>query len=113
MKRVVVFLAVCAIALAANSVWVTLATRPAAPRDGGAIFDTPVVAANVRIEGSGPTILLDIEGHFLPFTEDVRTGSLEGCRVDEHVLAAVIWLDEAKASLRIIELYGSKLHECS
>ena len=57
MKRVVVFLAVCAIALAANSVWVTLATRPAAPRDGGAIFDTPVVPANVRIEGSGPTIL--------------------------------------------------------
>ena len=33
-------------------------TRPAAPRDGGAIFDTAVVPANVRIEGSGPTILM-------------------------------------------------------
>ena len=58
MKRAVVFLAVCAIALAANAVWVALETRPAAPRDGGAIFDTAVVPANVRIEGSGPTILL-------------------------------------------------------
>jgi pimeloyl-ACP methyl ester carboxylesterase len=58
MKKVVVALAVCAIALAANAVWVDLVTRPAAPRDGGAIFDTAVVPANVRIEGTGPTILL-------------------------------------------------------
>ena len=58
MKKVVVALALCAIALAANAVWVALVTRPAAPRDGGAIFDTAVVPANVRIEGSGPTILL-------------------------------------------------------
>ena len=58
MKKVAVVLALCAIALAANAVWVALETRPAAPRDGGAIFDTPVVPANVRIEGSGPTILL-------------------------------------------------------
>ncbi len=58
MKRVVVILAVCVIALAANAVWVTMETRPAAPRDGGAIFDTAVVPANVRIEGSGPTILM-------------------------------------------------------
>jgi len=58
MKRVVVVVAVCVIALAANAVWVSMKTRPAAPRDGGAIFDTPVVPANVRIEGSGPTILM-------------------------------------------------------
>ena len=57
MKRAVVILAVCAIALAANAVWVDLETRPAAARDGGAIFDTAVVPANVRIEGSGPPIL--------------------------------------------------------
>jgi len=58
MKRVVVVLAVCVIALAANAVWVAMETRHAAPRDGGAIFDTAVVPANVRIEGSGPTILM-------------------------------------------------------
>jgi pimeloyl-ACP methyl ester carboxylesterase len=58
MKRVVVVLALCAIALAANAVWVNLETRPAAARDGGAVFDTAIVPANVRIEGSGPTIVL-------------------------------------------------------
>ena len=58
MKRVVVALALCAIALAADAVWVALKTRPAAPRDGGAIFDTPVVPANVRIEDPGNEMLL-------------------------------------------------------
>jgi hypothetical protein len=33
--------------------------------------------------------------------------------VDEYILAAVIWLDESKASFGIIVLYGSKLHDCS
>ena len=57
MKRAATVLALFAIALAANAVWVDLATRPAAARDGGAIFDTAIVPANVRIEGAGPAIL--------------------------------------------------------
>jgi pimeloyl-ACP methyl ester carboxylesterase len=45
-------------ALAANTIWVDSRTRPAAPRDGGAIMETGVVPANVKVAGQGPAILL-------------------------------------------------------
>jgi pimeloyl-ACP methyl ester carboxylesterase len=45
-------------ALAANTIWVDARTRPAAPRDGGAIVETGVVPANVKVAGEGPAILL-------------------------------------------------------
>ena len=52
-------LALAVIALfTANTIWVDSRTRPASPRDGGAIIDTGVEPANVRVEGEGPPILL-------------------------------------------------------
>ncbi len=44
--------------LAANTVVVDWRTRPAEARDGGEIVDTGVVPANVKVEGSGPPIVL-------------------------------------------------------
>ena len=44
------------VALAANTFWVDSKTRAAAARYGGQIIDTPVVPANVRVEGAGPAI---------------------------------------------------------
>jgi pimeloyl-ACP methyl ester carboxylesterase len=61
MKRwlvIVAALALCVVGLVANARWVDSQTRAAAPRDGGSIIDTDVVAANVKVEGSGPTIVL-------------------------------------------------------
>jgi pimeloyl-ACP methyl ester carboxylesterase len=46
------------IALVINTIWVDSKTRPAAPRDGGQIIDTPIVPANVKVEGAGPPIVL-------------------------------------------------------
>ncbi len=47
-----------AVALAVNTYLVDAQTRQAAARDGGAVIDTPVVPANVRVQGSGPAIVL-------------------------------------------------------
>jgi pimeloyl-ACP methyl ester carboxylesterase len=44
--------------LAANTVVVDLRTRQAQARDGGEVVDTGVVPANVKVEGSGPPIVL-------------------------------------------------------
>jgi pimeloyl-ACP methyl ester carboxylesterase len=51
-------LVACAIALFANAHWVDSQTRAAAPRDGGHIMDTSIVTANIKVGGSGPTIVL-------------------------------------------------------
>jgi len=44
--------------LAANTVIVDSRTRPAQARDGGEIIDSGVVPANVKVEGSGPPLVL-------------------------------------------------------
>lgn len=46
------------LALAANTAIVDRITRPAAPRDGGHLVETDIVAANVKVEGSGRPLLL-------------------------------------------------------
>jgi pimeloyl-ACP methyl ester carboxylesterase len=46
------------VGLACNTLWVDSRTRVAAPRDGGQIIETSLVAANVKVEGAGPTIVL-------------------------------------------------------
>lgn len=61
MRRPLVAVAVlvlCVVAIIANKFWVDSRTRVAAPRDGGQIMDTNIVAANVRDEGAGPVIVL-------------------------------------------------------
>jgi pimeloyl-ACP methyl ester carboxylesterase len=46
------------IAVAVNTVLVDLQIRAAASRDGGKIFEASGVAANVKVQGDGPTIVL-------------------------------------------------------
>ena len=59
MKRALfVIFALCAILLVANTYWVDSRTRAADAREGGQIIATSVVPANVRVEGSGPVIVL-------------------------------------------------------
>ncbi|MCE9544362.1 MAG: alpha/beta fold hydrolase [Planctomycetia bacterium] len=47
-----------AAALVANMLWVDTRTRIAAPRDGGKIVENAIEPANVKVEGTGPPILL-------------------------------------------------------
>ena len=55
---VVLLLCLCAPLLLVNARWVDSRTRPAEPREGGQIIDTNVVPANVKVQGSGPAIVL-------------------------------------------------------
>jgi pimeloyl-ACP methyl ester carboxylesterase len=57
-RAAVALVVICAVALLANAFWVDSKTRPAEAREGGQIMDTSVVAANVRVEGAGPTLVL-------------------------------------------------------
>jgi hypothetical protein len=57
-KVIAAVLAVCTVALFANACWVDSQRRAAAPRDGGHVIDTNIVAANVKVEGSGSPIVL-------------------------------------------------------
>jgi pimeloyl-ACP methyl ester carboxylesterase len=61
MKRWLVAIAVlvvCVVALVVNARWVDSETRTAGARDGGTIVDTGVEQANVRVDGTGPMIVL-------------------------------------------------------
>ena len=55
-KTVIAAITVCIVALAGNTFWIDSKTRAAAPRDGGQIVDNIVVPANVKTEGTGPSI---------------------------------------------------------
>src|SRR5688572_9455025 len=57
MKKAIAVVTLIAFALATNTFWVDSATRPAAARDGGQLVETPLVTANVKVEGSGPPIV--------------------------------------------------------
>src|SRR5689334_8368964 len=60
LTMVVVFLivAVCIAALFVNARWVDSQTRPAMARDGGQLIDPGGIDANVKVEGTGQTIVL-------------------------------------------------------
>jgi pimeloyl-ACP methyl ester carboxylesterase len=57
-RGLLLLLLVVAALLAANTVIVDSRTRPAAARAGGEIIETGVVPANVKVEGSGPPLVL-------------------------------------------------------
>src|SRR3712207_4351528 len=62
---------------------------------------------------AGSAVLGGVEGDLLAFHEVAHAGTLQGRRMDEHVLAAVARLNEAEALLRVVELYGAHGHrEC-
>src|ERR1700738_1842402 len=59
---------------------------------------------------AGAPILAGVERHLLAFAQAGHPGALEGRGVDEHVLAAVVRLDEAIALLIIVELHSARIH---
>ena len=52
----------------------------------------------------------EVKGNLLSFVEAVESGALNGADVNEHILAAIVRLDEAKAFLAVEPLYGSLRH---
>src|ERR1700730_158073 len=52
----------------------------------------------------------DFERDFLTLVQRVETRAFDGADMDEHILAAVIRLNEAVAFLRIKPLYGALAH---
>jgi pimeloyl-ACP methyl ester carboxylesterase len=55
---IMTIVALCTVALFANARWVDSQTRSASPRDGGQLIDGRVAWANVKVEGTGLTIVL-------------------------------------------------------
>jgi hypothetical protein len=62
---------------------------------------------------SGPSIRFNIERDFLSFGETVHPRTLNGADVNEHIFAAVAWLDETKALLTVEPLYSTLHHNSS
>jgi hypothetical protein len=58
-------------------------------------------------------IFLRVERDLLAFIQAAHASALEGSRVDENVLAAVVRLDEAEALLIVVKLNGTGLHVSS
>jgi hypothetical protein len=59
---------------------------------------------------AGAAIFLGIEDNLLALDQSAHSGALQRGGVDEHILTAVIRLDEAKAFLVVVELYGARIH---
>ena len=59
---------------------------------------------------TGTPVRLNLEGDLLAFDEAAQTGSFERADMDEHVLPAVIRLNEAIALLTIIPFYDTHIH---
>src|SRR6478736_1356062 len=57
---------------------------------------------------AGTTVFRSVEGKLLAFAEAAYAGALESGGVDEHVLAAIVRLDEAEAFLIVVELNGAR-----
>jgi hypothetical protein len=55
----------------------------------------------------------DVEANLLALLQVAHSGALDRADMDEHVLAAVVGLDEAEALLRIKPLYCTNLHSRS
>ena len=58
MKRALVIVLVVAVLLLINARWVDSRTRVAMAREGGEVMTTSVAPANVRVQGSGPAMVL-------------------------------------------------------
>ena len=59
---------------------------------------------------AGAAIFSRVEGDLLAFAEAADAGALKGGGVNEHVLAAIVRLDEAEALLVVVELNGARNH---
>jgi hypothetical protein len=64
----------------------------------------------VRRRFAGSAIKYHLEGHLLSLVEAMHPGAFDSTDVHEHILAAVIRLDEAEAFLAIKPLYCTLRH---
>ena len=64
----------------------------------------------VRRGLAGPSIGNNVEGDLLSLVEAMHPSAFDCADMHEHILAAVIWLDESKAFLPIEPLHGSLCH---
>src|SRR4051812_37881003 len=64
----------------------------------------------VRCRLAGTAVGDDLVGELLAFVQRAEAGALNGADVYEHVLAAVVGLDEAEALGRVKPLHGSHAH---
>jgi len=62
---------------------------------------------------AGAAIFLRVKRDLLAFIQTAHTSPLKGCCMDEDVLAAIVWLNESKAFLIVVEFYSTDLHESS
>src|SRR5687767_5256733 len=76
--------------------------RPAKPGSGLLQIRRGVLAA--------APVGLDVEADLLALDESHHAGPLQRRRMDEHVLAAVVRLDEAIALLAVVEFHRTRLH---
>jgi hypothetical protein len=53
----------------------------------------------------------DVKRHFLSFVEARQTSALYGADMNENIVSAFVWLNEAKAFLAIEPFHGSCLHK--
>jgi hypothetical protein len=60
---------------------------------------------------AGSPICDDVEFELLPLVEGAQAGTLDRADVNEHILAAVIRLNEAEALLAVEPLYSARTHE--
>jgi hypothetical protein len=60
---------------------------------------------------AGSSVCDDIEFELLPLVEGAQAGTLDRTDVNEHILAAVVRLNEAKAFLVVEPLYRARTHE--
>jgi hypothetical protein len=71
------------------------------------------VASGLKVLGSSlaaALVLHDFERDLLTFVQGLHAGTLHGRDVNEHILAAVIRLNETKAFLGVEPLHGSSAH---
>jgi hypothetical protein len=60
---------------------------------------------------AGAPVFLGIERHLLALDKPTHSGTLKCGGVDKNILAAIIWLDETKALLVVVEFHGAVSHE--
>jgi hypothetical protein len=60
---------------------------------------------------AGSSVCDHFEFELLPLVEGAQAGTLDRTDVNEHILAAVVRLNEAKAFLAVEPLYSARTHE--
>src|SRR5882762_9196549 len=99
----------------------TYCNKKAAPQRSGPDFRARTcqrLVASREFDGAdrdlaGALVFLGVKRDLLTFLQGAHTSPLKSSRMDEHVLAAVIRLNEPVAFLVVVEFNCSDLHDSS